>query len=301
RSDTTSLLESVLSYRAPRLEDLELHNTEFADDNNDALLRLRLDTPRLETFECQGSPVVWLGAALCPSVRTVVLNTVKFDVPHMVELFRHFPNIDSLDANVFHELSSPGPVVIRADHLETLKIRFSSGVKDITLAQSFSFPSLQEAYVEMGDVGELHADATSTFIRSAFATVTTLYFEDHVADGTCSGLRSCSQLEDLWLTCREFNHEVEDTITALSAPGPSGAWMCPHLETLTLSVFDTSDRLVQKVTALATARAMNVPSGPPSALETLNIKFLGDSWRDHPPSLHLQDQLDTILEIEYIE
>ncbi|KZV87562.1 hypothetical protein EXIGLDRAFT_697473 [Exidia glandulosa HHB12029] len=295
--DTTSLLESVLSYRAPHLEDLELHNTEFADDNEDTLLRLRPDTPRLETFECQGSPLMWLiGAPLCPSVRTVVLNTVKFDVSHMVELFRHFPNIDSLDANVFHELSSPGPVVIRADYLETLRIRLSYGVKDIALAQSFSFPSLREAYVEMGDVGELHADATSTFIRSAFATVTILHFKDHVADGTCSGLRSCPRLEDLWLTCYEFKHDAEDTITALSAPGPNGAWMCPQLQTLTLSVWKTNDRLVEKVTALATARRMNAPSGPPSALETLNVKFRGDSWRAHPPSLQLQEHLDTILQ-----
>ncbi|KZV79286.1 hypothetical protein EXIGLDRAFT_820624 [Exidia glandulosa HHB12029] len=293
--DTTSNLEIHLSSRAPHLRELHIDNTEFPDAPKTPL-RLVLNTPRLKKFECRGSLSLWSGAVTSPSVRTVAFNTEEFHVRDMVALFRCFPNVVHLDVNVFNELSSLVPVAIRANRLESLTIRLSYGVKDITLAQSFSFPSLQEACVEMGDVGELHADATSTFIRSAFATVTTLRFEDCVADGTCSALRSCSQLEDLWLTCHRFRHEIEDTITALSAPDPSGAWMCPRLRSLTISVRETSNRLVEKLTALATARRITAPSGPPSALEKLTVVFDGDSWREHAPSLQLQNQLYTILQ-----
>ncbi|KZV87545.1 hypothetical protein EXIGLDRAFT_752175 [Exidia glandulosa HHB12029] len=272
--DTTSHFSRFLSVTSPYLQHLSISDGD-ADLDGVGLFRIALDAPRLTALDCCGSSILWDRTASCPMLGNVQLDVEGFSMQSMIDLFRTSPVIVTLNVGVLENLVAAEPFTLLAEHLETLVLDDLVGPMDLNVARSFSFPSLREAKISISDPHEFEADVIAAFMQSALPAVKTLRLVLSSKLGPAIGLRNCVQLQHLTLVSNfSTSDDPLELLAALSIPGLDGSWLCPRLETLSLSLFFTSGA-EDAIVNLATARRCGAPSNPQTFLKTIHMSSYG--------------------------
>ncbi|KZV81083.1 hypothetical protein EXIGLDRAFT_731796 [Exidia glandulosa HHB12029] len=306
--NVTRQLAECLQGHAPDLIELDVNDGDCPNIATTVLKLWTLYAPSLESLACSGSALSWIGGDIFPSVTDLKLWQETFLTAHLTDLFVRFPNLQELKLFAGNALTSPVPVINRAEQLQKLEFTLCPGPMDVTIAQSFQFPNLREAEISMQDGHEWEADIFSTFMRSALPNVTSLTLTSGVLavqSGVVSGLKACISLEHLTLSslfgvcC--FDDDEDEIFTALAAADAHGRWLCPRLRILTIECCVPQDSFANTIAAVASARCANALTGSPRRLKKIDIRTRHETRirisRPVPvDSRSLQERLDNILQ-----